>query len=452
MTRLTTYLSGTGLMARIARSASWIMVGYGAGQALRLASNLILARILFPEAFGLMALITMVTVGLQLFSDFGIKPAIAQSKRGDDPDFLNTAWTMQVLRGGVLYVLVLVLAAPIAAFYDEPLLETYLPIAGLSLLIIGFQPTRVATAQRHLILGRVTRLELLTQALSVTAMVWMAYLTGSVIALVIGAALHAAIHVTLNHVFLPGLRNSFRWDRSAIWELFGFGKWIFLSTACFFFSGQGDKAVLGKLLSLELLGIYNIGYFLASFPIAMGIHLAQNMLIPVYRERPPGESTENFQDLARLRHLATAGLLAMIFAMALMGPWLVGGLYDERYILAGGIVVLVSIVQMVQALGVTYDNAALAAGDSRQFFFVTAGRTALQFGLLILGVSLYGLIGGIVGIGLAYALAHPLLIWLARTHKAWDARHDLLWAGVVLAMGATALWVNADAVAQLAGI
>ncbi len=60
------------MAARVLRSASWLMIGYGGSQALRLASNLILTRILFPEAFGLMALVTVVTVGLSLFSDVGI--------------------------------------------------------------------------------------------------------------------------------------------------------------------------------------------------------------------------------------------------------------------------------------------------------------------------------------------------------------------------------------------
>ncbi|HBB84471.1 MAG TPA: polysaccharide biosynthesis protein, partial [Sulfitobacter sp.] len=91
-------------MARALRSTSWIVLSYGGAQAIRLASNLILTRLLFPEAFGLMALIQVVIVGLTLFSDVGIGPSIAQSKRGDDRDFLNTAWTIQAIRGGCLWL------------------------------------------------------------------------------------------------------------------------------------------------------------------------------------------------------------------------------------------------------------------------------------------------------------------------------------------------------------
>ena len=451
MTSLAEYMRGTGLMARIVRSASWIMVGYGLSQGLRLASNLILTRILFPEAFGLMALVTMVTVGLSLFSDLGINPAISQSKRGDDPDFLNTAWTFQVLRGVVLFGLTWALAAPVAAFYEEPLLATYLPVAGIALLIYGFQPTRLATAQRHLALGRVTLLELSSQVLGLGAMILLAWITQSVFALVVGSLFQAAVLLLLNLRYLPGPRNSFRWDPTAIHELFHFGKWIFLSTAFFFFSTQGDKAVLGKFLSLELLGIYNIGYFLASFPIMLAIHIAQKMLIPVYRERPPGESVENYRKLARMRHVSSAGILAMILVMAIFGPWLIDLLYDDRYSLAGGIVVLMSLVKMIQGIGVTYDNAALAAGDSRQYFIFNASRAVFQFVFLIIGVSTFGLIGGILGFGFALVCAHPVLIWLARRHHAWDPWHDLLWFSMFGAISLFACWYNADAIARLVG-
>jgi len=451
MATLGDYMRGTGLMARLLRSASWSMAGYGASQALRLASNLILTRLLFPEAFGLMALITMVLVGLSLFSDLGIDPAISQSKRGDDPDFLNTAWTLQVIRGFILFGVLCGIAGPLATFYEEPLLATYLPIAGLSLILSGFQPSRVATAQRHLAMGRMTALELVSQVIGLIVMIGLAYATQSVLALVVGSVLQTCALLVLNLVFLPGQKNRFRWEKTAVSELIGFGKWIFLSTAFFFFSSQGDKAVLGKVLSLDMLGIYNIGFFLASFPVALGMHVAYRVLIPVYRERPASESAENFRKLSRMRHAATAGVVSMVFALALFGPWLVDFLYDDRYALAGGIVVLVCVVKMLQSIGITYDNAALAAGDSRRFFLVNAARALLQMGCLILGFALFGLIGGILGIGVALICGHPFVVWLARSHQVWDARHDLLWFVVVCIASATAVWANFASIQALIG-
>ena len=81
------------------QGAYWTIANYGLSQALRFGSNLILTRLLFPDLFGLMSLVNVIIMGLGLFSDIGVGTSIIRSKRGNDPDFLNSAWTMQVIRG-----------------------------------------------------------------------------------------------------------------------------------------------------------------------------------------------------------------------------------------------------------------------------------------------------------------------------------------------------------------
>ncbi|APE45319.1 polysaccharide biosynthesis protein [Sulfitobacter alexandrii] len=430
-------------MARALRSASWIVLGYGASQAIRLASNLILTRLLYPEAFGLMALISVITVGLTLFSDVGITPSISQSKRGDDPDFLNTAWTIQVIRGVLLWLAACAMAYPVSVFYDQPDLARYLPIAALALILGGFNPTRIETAQRHLLVGRLTVLDLASQVIGIIIMIVLAIVMESVLALVIGGVAGAGAKLLLTHFGLPGLRNRFRWERTAASELIHFGKWIFLSTLFWFFASQGDKAILGKFLTLETLGIYNIGYFLASFPLLLGLNVTGRVMIPVYRE---GAAPDR---LARLRYGLTLGVGGMLVVMALIGPWLVDLLYDSRYESAGGVVVLLGLALIPQVIGMTYDQAALAAGDSRRFFIYSALRSTLQVSLLLLGAFQGGLVGAILGMGLAMALSHLVLIWLARAHHVWDARHDLLFFVLGGIATVLALWLHMAALQAL---
>ncbi|MEQ6248522.1 oligosaccharide flippase family protein [Sulfitobacter sp. HNIBRBA3233] len=437
-------LRGGALMARVMRSGAWIVLGYGGSQILRLASNLILTRLLFPEAFGLMALISLVTVGLTLFSDVGIAPSIAQSKRGDDPDFLNTAWSIQVIRGIILWGIAVALAVPMAWFYDAPDLQVYLPVAALMLVIAGFNPTRIETAHRHLLMGRLTVLDLLSQAIGIAAMIGLALVWQSVAALVVGGVISALAKLVLTWAFLPGQANRFRWEPAAVRELVSFGKWIFMSTVCWFFASQGDKAVLGKFLSLESLGIYNIGYFLASFPLLLGSAVTGRVMIPVYRD-----AKEQRAKIARLRYGLSGGIIALLAGMAIFGPWLVDVLYDARYAQAGGIVTLLAVALVPQVIGITYDQAALAAGDSRRFFVLTAVRAVLQVSLLIAGVSAYGIVGAIVGIGIAQVVTHAAVIWLARCHGVWDMRHDAVAAGAGAALIALALWINRDALVLL---
>lgn len=433
---------GSNLMARLMRSGSWVLIGYGGSQAIRLASNLILTRLLFPEAFGLMALVSVVTIGLMMFSDVGVAPSIAQSKRGDDPAFLDTAFSIQILRGALLWLATVAMAGPMARFYEQPELAHYLPIAGLALLVMGFKPTKIETAQRHLEFGRLTLVDLLSQAIGVAGMILLAVLTQSVIALVLGSVIQALAKLILAWTLLPGHNNRPRIEAAAMAEQLQFGKWVFLSTAFAFVSQQGDKAILGKLLSLDTLGIYNIGYFLAGFPILLGVTLCNNLLIPVYRDRPPSESAENRAKIGKMRRVVSAALFAMLSVMAVLGPWVVGVLYDARYETAGAMLVVIALAFLPQAIGVTYERAALAAGDSRGAFVYSGLRAVLQVLCLLAGFQLGGLLGGLVSYGVAMALVHPLLIRLARRHGAWDARHDASFAALAVGIIGLVSWLH----------
>ena len=158
-----TAAAATSLFQRALRGSAFTAGAYALTQAMRLASNLILARLLAPEAFGVMALVSVVLVGMVMFSDVGVSASISQSKRGDDPAFLDTAFTIHAFRGLMLWLVVCALAWPLARFYDAPELRSLLPVAGITLLIAGFNPTRMDTATRHLLLGRVTALDLAAQ-------------------------------------------------------------------------------------------------------------------------------------------------------------------------------------------------------------------------------------------------------------------------------------------------
>lgn len=445
-------LQGSGLFARVLRSSAFVAGGFVLGQGMRLASNLILTRLLYPEAFGIMALITMIMVGLTMFSDVGIGPAIMSSKRADEPRWLDTAWTLQVLRGAVLWAIICALAYPVALFYDSPELVQILPVAGFSLVLAGFNPTRIETANRHLALGRVTALDLASQALGIGAMVVMALATSSIWSLVWGGLVGVGSKLVLTTLFLPGHRNRFAWDKSSASELLHYGGWILLSTACGFMLLQGDKAILGRYLSLESLGIYNVGYFLASFPMMLTAAVMGRVFIPLYREYAEQQSralsdpaaggaaraATQRQKLRKMRFGMTGLIFAMLTVMALAGVWLIGLLYDARYVAAGAVVTAIACVQLPSLVVASYDQSALAAGDSKGFFTITAIKAVGQTLGIWLGAELGGLTGALIGQGLsALLIAAPASMMLARRHKVQDPLHDAVFLTASLVLLAT---------------
>ncbi|MBL4928211.1 oligosaccharide flippase family protein [Fuscibacter oryzae] len=435
-------LSGQGLFSRAMRGSVVTAGAYAVSQALRLASNLILARLLYPEAFGIMALVSVALVGLAMFSDLGLGPAISQSPRGDDPDFLNTAWTLNALRGAALWLMTCALALPMARLYQAPDLAWLLPAAGITLLISGFNPTRIDTANRHLLLGRVTALDLASQVIGTTAMIALSLSLRSVWALVLGAIAGSLAKLVLTWIFLPGQTNRPRWEPAAARSLIHFGKWIFLSTACGFLLSQGDKAIFGAWLTLPELGVYNIGWFLASFPVLLAGSVISRIMIPLYRDFPPAANAANFRRMRRLRFGATGLTICLLAVLGLIGVPLVHLLYDQRYAGSGAIIVAMACVQMPGVIGMTYDQSALAAGDSRNYFLVIALKAVIQTLSFLVGMSLGGLFGALAAQGAALCVMHLPIIWLARRHHAWDGLHDLVFFAMAALLCGVVLWHN----------
>ena len=443
-------LRGASLGARAIRSSIWTTAAFVAGQAIRLGGNLVLTRLLFPEAFGLMALVAVIMQGLTNFSDIGVLQSIMQHRRAEDRRFLDTAFAIQAIRGVLLWLASCILAWPLSLLFGAPQLTAILPVAGLSLILLGLNPMRIALAHRNLLLGRVAGLELAAQTGGLVIGIVLAWLTGSVWALVISGVLGTALQVGLNWALLPGEGERLSWDAEAARELTSFGKWIFLATICGFIAAQGDRILIGRFLALGAFGVYNIGYFLASFPNMLGRLVASKVLIPIYREAPPSESRANFLKLRRMRMIVSAALVGMVAIMGLIGVWLVELLYDVRYEQAGPVTVLLAIMWIPQIVTLTYDQAALARGDSRNFFLLTLVRAVAILVCVSLGLAFAGLPGAIVGQGVAGLLTYPAEAWLSRKSGAWDPVHDVVFGGVGLAVAGGVIWFHAGDIAALA--
>ena len=177
------------------RGTIWTIAGYGAGQILRFGSNLILTRLVAPDVFGLMALVYVFITGLHLFSDIGIGPSIIQNKRGEEPDFYNTAWTMQVVRGVGLWLCCLLITWPVATIYGKPVLLQLIPVVGLTTLIDGVRSTALFTLNRQLAVSKLAVFEFGGQVVGTTVMIVLAWYYHNVWAIVIGNLASSALQL-----------------------------------------------------------------------------------------------------------------------------------------------------------------------------------------------------------------------------------------------------------------
>jgi O-antigen/teichoic acid export membrane protein len=174
------------LEKQAARGTLYVVVYYGVSLSLRVVSSVILARLFSPEYFGVMTLLTTVLIGLNLFSHIGLADSVIQNPRGDDPVFLNTAWTLQVVRGAGLWLLTILLAWPVARFYHEPRTLTLFPALGFACVIAGASSPSLLTLARHLGVGKLSMLELLGQIVQFVVTLAWAFIQPSLWALVGG--------------------------------------------------------------------------------------------------------------------------------------------------------------------------------------------------------------------------------------------------------------------------
>lgn len=442
------------LKALAMRGAAWTVAGYGASQVLRLGSNLILTRLLAPELFGIMALANVVLQGLQMFSDIGVRPSIIRSPRGADPRFLNVAWTLQIVRGLVLWLVCWALAWPLAAFYGDPRLWALVPACGFAAVLAGCNSTSLLLANREMRFGRITLVEMAGQAISIAVMIGWALLAPSVWALVAGALAGSAARLVLSHTAVPGPLCRLRWDSASLHELLSFGRWIFASTALTFLVTQGDRLLFGKLLSMEMLGVYSIAVMLTMLPRQIIGRISGSVALPTYSAVLLREQNLcNVYERVRRPLAALAGAAAALFLAT--GPWLIASLYDGRYAAAGWMVQIMGVGLLFHVLESTNGSALLAAGKAQA---VAAGSAAKLVGMAIcmpVGWLLAGLPGALVGIVLADTVKYAVSCAAMHSLKVATWRSDLLIAALTAlsaSVGYLACCLMAPAGAVLAAL
>ena len=385
-----------------------------------------------------MALVQVVTQGLRMFSDLGLRGSVIQDERGDDPDFLNTAWTMQIIRSGVIFLIVLALAWPVAIFYEAPELRWLLPVVGLGTLVGGFQSTAAISLVRKVQPARQILLETGTQIISIIVMVIWAAAYPSVWALVAGGLVAAIVRTVISHRLIPGYTNRLYVDRSAFHSMFHFGKWIFVSTALSFILMKGDRLVLGKMLTTEELGVCSIALFLSISTIGAVTALSRTILFPVYSRLKDRGIVELRRQTFRMRLALTGGMFPILVGLVLFGEPLVALLYDDRYREAGWMLEILSIGMIGSLVTVSANGILLGMGDSFRHMQLQLARSLLLVAGMAIGGVLGGLRGLLVGMTIARFLEYPALVVLIRRYGVWLPWLDLatfLGAGVTLAVG-----------------
>ncbi|MEG4502764.1 oligosaccharide flippase family protein [Microcoleus sp. F6_B4] len=422
------------------KGAAWTIASYGSSQIIRFGSNLILTRLLLPELFGLMGLAYVFIIGINLFTDIGLGPSIIQNKRGDDPQFLNTAWTMQVIRSLFVWLCLILITWPVTQFYEEPRLMWLIPAISINTLIGGFKSTSVSTLERKMSVKEVVLFELGTQIISTTVMIVWAFFNPSIWAIVVGGWTGAVVELVWSHFLIPGKSNRFAWDKEAVKEIFSYGKWIFLSTILFFLCSQADRLILGKIFTLTLLGIYGIAFTLGDMPRQVIIAISGRVIFPSISMLATLPREELRAKILNNRKLILIPLAVGLAIFVSFGDQLILILYRKEYAAASWMMPILALGIWHTTLHNMMGSCLLAVGKSQ---YAAMGNLLTFVNLCIsipLGYHLKGNLGAVIAVALGDIPTYVVTnygLWKEGLTCFWQ---DIQLTGLFVGVLASLLW------------
>jgi O-antigen/teichoic acid export membrane protein len=418
-------------------------------QATRFGSNLILTRLLAPEMFGLMAIVYTLVAGLQMFSDLGIHTNFIRKQTAITDSFIDTAWSIQILRGFGIGILVIMAAVVIkvcqtahwiqpASALSEPLLIYALLIVAAIPIVEGFESMEVAVARKSMRLGVLTYIEIISHIVATLMMLGLAWRFQHVLILPVAWLIGAFAKLALTHRKLPMNRHRFAFDRNSSLEILGFAKWVIPSTILSFCISQSDKLILSTLESASTLGLYS----LASMLVVVGQSGCSKMINQVVLPKlslsyKAGEKKLRDDVLSFLRWLDFP-LVASAAVLCLGGRLIVSFIYDPRYALAGEILAILG-ASLCAARYEVFEQLIRIRGPQPLVVTMNLVRATTLAAGIVFGHAAFGFHGSLWLIVASYFSTVPIAIYWANKNKVVSITHELLYLTAVSALIAASI-------------
>lgn len=376
------------MLNRCVRGATALAAGAFFERGLRLVVYMILSRVLVPDQFGLMAIVLASIGFFETFTEVGVRQCVVQSKNGEKDGFLNIAWWFSGIRGLLLFIAGFLSAGFIAGFYSEPLLDPILKVAFLTMLFQGLVNPRLYVLEKKLQFGRyvwITQGAKLTGTLlTLTMALWVR----NVWVLVIGYVVQSALRCIASHIFCPS-RVFLRFDRVFWNEIFAFSRRMAGVPILTYLFMQADIFILGKMCTLELVGLYSMALTLATTPQMLFSQIAGPMILPVLSDSQDSMAQIRSRLLRMTRFVFSFGL-PMMTCLAVFSKSILTVLYGVRYAPVSGAFAFLGYYVLIYISGLFIFSVyiALARPDVHRWF--TTVRVLLFVVLVYPAVQWYG--------------------------------------------------------------
>ncbi len=272
--------SSESLSQKVARGGLWVFSLRITNRGLGFIRTIILARLLAPSDFGLLGIAMLAISTLETFSQTGFQAALVQKKENIEC-FLDTAWTVSVIRGIVLFAILFFSAPIIAEFFNSAQATLVIKVIAVSTLFSGLRNIGIIFFQKELRFSRQFIYELSGTLVDLGVALTLAFILRNVWALVWGGLAAHFIRLIMSYILHP-FRPRIRFEKEKFQELFGFGRWVLGSSILGFLITQGDDIFVGKMLGVTALGLYQMAYLISNLPATEITHVISRVTFPAY--------------------------------------------------------------------------------------------------------------------------------------------------------------------------
>jgi O-antigen/teichoic acid export membrane protein len=392
---------------RMASGVAWMVAFRFVEKSFGLISTIILARLLAPEDFGLMAMAVSIIAILELTSAFSFDMALIQNQNAERRHY-DTAWTFNVIFSSTVAVLLLVLAKPGALFYSEPRLEMVMYCLALGSFFFGWENIGTVAFRKDLEFAREFKYLLGKKLVGFSITVPLAIILQNYWALVIGnvgGRLGLIIISYLVHPYRPRL------SLAAAGELFHFSKWLLINNILYFFKERSADFIIGKLSGAQSLGRFSIAFEISNMPITQ-------LVGPINRAVYPGYS-KMAHDLEILRdgYISVVGLIAMFavpagLGIAAVAEPIVKVFLGSQWLEAIPLIQVLAIFGAVTALRMNIGSVFLALGTPRHTTLLDVLYLLILIPLVIFMTNANGAAGAAEAYLITALIAFPVTHWV----------------------------------------
>jgi O-antigen/teichoic acid export membrane protein len=387
----------------MAKGAAWMLSFKLAHKSLGLVSTIILARLLVPADFGLVAMATAFIGALELLSAFSFDVALIQHPEPRRSHY-DTVWTIQIVFAAAIGLVLVLFSVPISSFYDEPRLTMIVLALAAGTFITGFDNTGIIKFRKELQFDKDFMYRMTGKVVGFCVTVPAAFYFRSYWALVIGM-LAAKVARLVTSYYLSPFRPKL--SLSEFRDLFNFSKWLFINNLLFFLRHRASNFVIGKISGPVALGTFSVAYEISGIP-------TNEVVAPINRAIFPGYvKMASSIDTLRKGYLDVIGMIAVFAIPAAIGilvtaELLVAVLLGPKWAAAAPLIKIMGVAGAITAMETNVGTVYLALGRPRILTLLAGAHVAILLPLLILLTYKFGITGAAWALLLAAAITMPL--------------------------------------------